>query len=72
MTHREEFERARAAGLRQRQALRMARALQRQADIPCAGCGATARACETKRWLGARTCCDDCQHTPRRPDDATP
>lgn len=37
MTHREEFERARAAGLRQRQALRMARALQRQADIPCAG-----------------------------------
>lgn len=33
-------------------------------DTECAGCRATAIACESRRWLSGRPCCTRCDHPP--------
>lgn len=32
------------------------------ADHDCGSCGATTTACETRRWLAGRPCCEHCDH----------
>lgn len=35
---------------------------------PCASCGASDAACDGRRWLSGRGCCDDCTHPTTKPE----